>query len=318
MTITDNQLKGNWGEDYIASNLAANDCFVRRVTQGLDTGIDLYCEMIKDGEPFLHFWCQVKTSEEWSGEEEQVSAPSDIEKYKEYWLRQPVPVFIFLVPDLRDQYPPYYICSVFDYWWRNNKKSFLKIKPPKDLSTFLNEHLVVQTFFWDLKDGKVRHLKTTPKQEYTLLYPSGVAHIFEQKLFKSLHTTLWRLSQDILFHDIDPEGMLEKAIHNNDEIERIKKAKPYVKALKILIEGKNDEHYQNYATVGHCYELEKEYGKSLKYYKISLSKIRRDPKIKKILEDRDPLDEEKQLWESIIEGLNQHIDRVKSKMSKAD
>ncbi|GAI90736.1 unnamed protein product, partial [marine sediment metagenome] len=114
------------------------------------------------------------------------------------------------------------------------------------------------------------------------------------------------------------EGMLEKAIHNNDEIERIKKAKPYVKALKILIEGKNDEHYQNYATVGHCYELEKEYGKSLKYYEISLSKIRRDPKIKKILEDRDPLDEEKQLWESIIEGLNQQIDRVKSKMSKAD
>ena len=56
MAITPNQLKGNWGEDYTASNLADNNVFVRCVTQGRDTGIDLYCETIKEGEPFLHFW----------------------------------------------------------------------------------------------------------------------------------------------------------------------------------------------------------------------------------------------------------------------
>ena len=137
-TITDNQLKGNWGEDYITSNLAAKDCFVRRVTQGRDTGIDLYCETIKNGEPFLHFRCQVKTKKKWSGDEKEVSIdPSDIEKYKEYWLRQPFPVFIFCVPDKRDQYPPYYIYSVFDYWMLNSKKSFLKIKYPENLLTFI-------------------------------------------------------------------------------------------------------------------------------------------------------------------------------------
>lgn len=61
MTITDNQLKGNWGEQYIAANLAAQGCFIRHVTQGHDSGIDLYCETVKDKTPFLHFWCQIKT-----------------------------------------------------------------------------------------------------------------------------------------------------------------------------------------------------------------------------------------------------------------
>jgi len=53
MAITDNQLKGNWGEQYVASQLALEGCFIRHVTQGHDSGIDLYCEIIKDGTPFL-------------------------------------------------------------------------------------------------------------------------------------------------------------------------------------------------------------------------------------------------------------------------
>lgn len=305
ITITDEQLKGNWAEQYIAANLASQGCFVRHVLQGNDTGIDLYCETVKDNEPFLHFWCQVKTRKSWKGKRKQISFTPK-KKHKEYWLTQPVPVFIFLVPDLRDENKiPYYICKALDLLNKEKINSFIKIGSPKDLSTFLNERLVSETFLWELKDGKVSYLKSH-KKEYTKQFPSGITHIFEPKLFESLHWTLWRLSQDVLFHDIDPKEMLEKTILNNDEKERFRKARAYMKALKILIEDKKDEHYQNYATIGVYYELKKDYEISLKYYEESESIINRDPNV----------DISEHLWKGIIEEIHQHIKRVKSKMDR--
>ena len=267
MTITDNQLKGNWGEQYIAANLSSQGCFVRYVTQGRDTGIDLYCETVKNNKPFLHFWCQIKTSKDYKRESKQESFKPDKpeKRHKEYWLAQPVPVFIFLVPDSRDKpNTPYYICRAFDLRKEERINSFIKIESPMDLSAFLNEvqGLAFQTFLWELKDGKVSHLKT-PKKEYTVQFPTRFTHEFESKLFESLYSTLWLLSEDILFHDINRKDMLEKSTLNDDEKERFKKASPYVKALKILIEAKKDKHYQNFRTVGIYYELKREYEKSL-------------------------------------------------------
>ena len=309
MTITDEQLKGNWGEQYIAANLASQGCFVRHVPQGNDTGIDLYCETVKGNEPFLHFWCQIKTSKNYEGKSERESFKPE-KKHKEYWLTQPVPVFIFLVPDLRNEPNiPYYICKALDLSNKESNKekinSFIKIESPKDLLTFLNEWLVFETFLWELKDGKVSHLKT-PKKEYTIRFPSGVTHKFEPKLFESLHWILWRLSQDILFHDIKSKDMLQKTTLNTDEKKRFRKARPYMKALKILIKDKNDKHYQNFVTIGIYYELEKEYERSLKYYKKSESIINRDPDV----------GISKRPWNDIIEEIHQHIERVKSKMDR--
>ena len=309
MTITDEQLKGNWGEQYIAANLASQGCFVRHVPQGNDTGIDLYCETVKGNEPFLHFWCQIKTSKNYEGKSERESFKPE-KKHKEYWLTQPVPVFIFLVPDLRNEPNiPYYICKALDLSNKESNKekinSFIKIESPKDLLTFLNEWLVFETFLWELKDGKVSHLKT-PKKEYTIRFPSGVTHKFEPKLFESLHWILWRLSQDILFHDIKSKDMLQKTTLNADEKKRFRKARPYMKALKILIKDKNDKHYQNFVTIGIYYELEKEYERSLKYYKKSESIINRDPDV----------GISKRPWNDIIEEIHQHIERVKSKMDR--
>ena len=307
MTITDNQLKGNWGEQYIAANLSSQGCFVRYVSQGNDTGVDLYCETIRDNEPFLHFWCQIKTSKNYKGKSEQISFKPKKE-HKKYWLKQPVPVFIFLVPDLRDEpNTPYYICSAFDLLKKERINSFIKIESPKDLSTFLNEDqgLALETFLWELKDGKVSHLKTS-KKEYTIQFPSGFTHVLEPKLFESLHWTLWRLSWDILFHDIKQKDMLEKLTLNDDEKERFRKARPYMEALEILIKAKRDKHYQNFTTIGIYYELEKEYERSLKYYKESKSIMNRDPDV----------DISKPPWSDIIEEIHQHIERVKSKMDR--
>lgn len=78
MSFTDNQLKGNWGEQYIAAQLSSQGCLIRHVTQGHDSGIDLYCEKIINGEPLLHFWVQVKTSKKWDVDKTFVGSVKNI------------------------------------------------------------------------------------------------------------------------------------------------------------------------------------------------------------------------------------------------
>ena len=55
-----NILKGNQAELRVAAWLSQR-CYVRPVSGGTDTGIDLYCENLDLdlAEPFLHFWVQV-------------------------------------------------------------------------------------------------------------------------------------------------------------------------------------------------------------------------------------------------------------------
>ena len=78
------------GEHLVASLLSPY-CIVRTVGQGKDSGIDLYCEILKPGtlELSLHFFCQVKTIKGPLGnlDEQDLS----------YWAGQPVPVFVFHV-----------------------------------------------------------------------------------------------------------------------------------------------------------------------------------------------------------------------------
>lgn len=83
---------GNAGEHYLASQLARY-CIVRDVGQGKDTGIDLYCEIVRPDslELSLHFFCQVKTQKT----DVQLSGIED--SYWKYWGDQPVPVFLFLI-----------------------------------------------------------------------------------------------------------------------------------------------------------------------------------------------------------------------------
>jgi hypothetical protein len=82
---------GNAGEHLVASRLSQY-CIVRDVSQGKDTGIDLYCEILKEGslELSLHFFCQIKTNQRRIDQ-------SEIEKNIDYWANQPVPCFLFLV-----------------------------------------------------------------------------------------------------------------------------------------------------------------------------------------------------------------------------
>ncbi|MBW2636751.1 MAG: DUF4365 domain-containing protein [Deltaproteobacteria bacterium] len=295
----ENRLQGNWGEHFIASELASQDCFVRNVTEGHDTGIDLYCETTSKGDPFLHFWCQIRTTRELKVSE-ICQTRSFKRKHKNYWLSHPVPVFIFFVPvseqkeketekekkRKHDPMTPYYIFSAIDF---NGKrgctiKSKYKIvhdesETNKDegimtLKDFIKNRLPFETFLWDLKNGKVSYLKESPDSSYVIKFPPGYSQKYEKELSKRLRWTLRILSDDILFEK-------DKAIDKNSaEIrKRHKKGKVYAELLEILAEKKHDKHYETYKTIGHYYEVAGDDSRAEKYCKKSIEQIVKDKKL---------------------------------------
>ena len=209
MIINDNQLKGNWGEQYIASKLSSLGCLVRHVPQGHDTGVDLYCEKVENDIPYLHFWCQIKTSNKWKGNRNTISFRPN-KNHVNYWLNQPVPVILFIVPDLRQQndYVPFYIFSEFHDHYR---QSLFKIINNEKLRDFLNTYLSYESFLWDLKNGKVSYIKGV-KPQYKKLIPKGLALNYERDLQLSLLCTLHILADDFLFDEKTRIDFIEKMI----------------------------------------------------------------------------------------------------------
>ncbi|MBN2117817.1 MAG: DUF4365 domain-containing protein [Anaerolineales bacterium] len=107
-SITNEQLKGNFAENLVAEWIS-RVCLVRPVAVGTDIGIDLYCESLLENDPYLHFWVQVKAI----GEKDIITKDGiEVASYRftrnhlEYWSRQPIPVYAFLVPVIG--WPPKY------------------------------------------------------------------------------------------------------------------------------------------------------------------------------------------------------------------
>lgn len=66
-----------------------------KVSSGLlrprqDIGVDLYCETVADGRPFLHFWLQVKAGDQCKRDPSANTASCAFElEHLDYWARQP-------------------------------------------------------------------------------------------------------------------------------------------------------------------------------------------------------------------------------------
>lgn len=101
--VSSAQLKGNFAETTVAAWLS-RQCLVRRVAEGTDIGIDLYCESLLGESPYKHFWVQVKSIGEKNFEYGGEAWYAFDKKHLEYWARQPIPVYAFLVPVVGD--PP--------------------------------------------------------------------------------------------------------------------------------------------------------------------------------------------------------------------
>ena len=96
--VLTNMLIGNYAEAYVTSILSS-ECLVRKVSEGTDIGVDLYCEIVKDGKPFLHFWMQVKGGTQCKVIQKGKKATCSFKfDHLRYWNEQPVPIFIALVP----------------------------------------------------------------------------------------------------------------------------------------------------------------------------------------------------------------------------
>ena len=104
--VNQNRLKGNHAEALVAAWLSRT-CLVRPVADGTDVGVDLYCESVLDGQPFLHFWAQIKAiplANIRTEGERSIASYRFERKHLDYWDRQPIPVYAFLVP--LDGWPP--------------------------------------------------------------------------------------------------------------------------------------------------------------------------------------------------------------------
>lgn len=112
--VATQRLIGNYGAALVMTRLSAQ-ALVRPVAVDTDVGVDLYCETVSQGVPFLHFWVQVKTGSQCRvgkrGAGKGLCSVSIQKADFEYWERQPVPVFLALVPTPwpPDTEPPIYI-----------------------------------------------------------------------------------------------------------------------------------------------------------------------------------------------------------------
>ena len=93
----------------------SRQCLVRPVAEGTDVGIDLFCETVEKESklPFLHFWVQVKSGKQVKETEERKGKCQFDAEHIRYWVRQPVPVYAFLVPE--DQIPQMNKVFVIDF-----------------------------------------------------------------------------------------------------------------------------------------------------------------------------------------------------------
>src|SRR5207245_2682063 len=103
------------------------------------------------GNPFLHFWCQVKVSQglDPASASQSYSASDD---ELAYWLSQPIPTFLCLVPDRRGEQPPIYLCSPL-VRTNNSMASLTKLSTFQELKDFLRDSLPYWTFIWELHHG---------------------------------------------------------------------------------------------------------------------------------------------------------------------
>jgi hypothetical protein len=176
-TISVKQLKGNYAENLVAEWLS-RVCLVRPVASGTDIGIDLYCESVVGNKPFHHFWVQVKaiTSKD-------ISIQNNVETAKyshfkldhlKYWARQPIPVYVFLVPI--NNWPPKKPQKI--YTIRITNQIVVNGGIPTTYSTFRTSEYADEKTIDD--DLKVFVNEVVPADTALLGYSKGIANNIEK------------------------------------------------------------------------------------------------------------------------------------------
>lgn len=200
-TVDENRLKSNSAVNLVSSRLSPG-CLVRPVAADTDVGIDLFCETVQEGRPFLHFWLQVKSGTQCHVVPDASSASCSFDTpHLEYWERQPVPVFAALVPVSLSsvQEPAIYIVDITTHLLEKKLNRDVKsqtltsqytLHPGNrdEVNFFLTEVVPVTVALLRCREGIVS-LIPTPEPQYFKRIPRIPVELFGDEILTQIRRT---------------------------------------------------------------------------------------------------------------------------------
>ncbi len=293
--VDENRLKGNYGAAYVAARLSS-ECLVRPVAAETDVGVDLYCETVESGIPFLHFWMQVKAGAQCRVTEDGSSASCSfpIEKL-EYWSRQPVPVFAALVPvewPVTED-PPIFIVDItsqllFNELPHNNSITLtsdyvLRPNNRDDVRRFLTEFVPITTARLACKYGIIG---SRPSLQPSYVRSSPVVPVTKFKP-EILHRIRLTAAQSIIFLYETGE------INNNAHAE-------FRRILAAVVEQYGDDpHWENFYARALSYHADSNFQRAIEFYQKAINCIQSDPNVRG-----------EELWQNLVQEIEQQREKA--------
>jgi hypothetical protein len=294
--VTENRLKGNYGAALVMSRLSG-ECLVRPVAADTDVGVDLYCETVAEGRPFLHFWLQVKAGDQCKRDPDgEIASCRFGSDHLDYWARQPVPVFAALVPSPWPvlQEPDIYVVDITthilinsgaptqqslllrsNHWWPVGDRDSVR--------TFLTHVVPDTTAQLQVSKGIVAD-SPTPTSQYVQTRPRVPVLRFKDKILHQLRTT----AAFALLFSAENGARVEDAAFR-----RI--------LAQIVKQFGDDPHWENFFSRAISSHLDEDYPEALAMYGKARQSIQDDPNV------RNQLPWQKQV--RIIERLEEQARR---------
>jgi hypothetical protein len=296
--VEQNRLKGNYGAAYLTSVLSSQ-CLVRPVAVDTDLGVDLYCETVEEGSPFLHFWMQVKTGRKQCRLQQEgtyASSSFDVDHLK-YWCQQPVPVYAALVPvDWPISKQPYvYIVKLSDKLIDCKQLRGKTVTLRSDLVWAPNDRNAVRSFLRDTvpestarmscKQGVVASAPTL-HPEYEKRVPAVPVSRFSAEILHQIRRTA---AFSIIF-----------MYHQNDLRDENKYFRQ--KVASILETFSSDQHWENFFALALSSHSDKDYERASGLYQRAMDCIHGDTQVAS-----------KKAWQKEIQKIDELMQKANRK-----
>lgn len=287
MKIPLQRIAGNQAEMYVSYKLSRY-CLVRPVASGTDIGIDLYCESVKENEPNIHFWIQVKGSEKniKKLKNGKISYKFRTEHLK-YWNNQPVPIFAFIIDNhnasdltkcniyiinLTEQI----ISGNFTESKTKTLYSDIFIDSDEKLENFILNDVEITAARQKLKEGIISPIPSSRFLYVNRYLPIGSSK-FSPLIYRTIRTTVAFVLGDLI--------EIQKGDPNNQQV------KQYRKLYTLILEAfKDTKHWEVPFNLGLSYKLDDR----------SIDAIEQFRRSKEILETDMNLDKDYTEWRKKI------------------
>ena len=298
----------------------AKEAFVRDVPEGTDIGVDLYCESVHKHEPFLHFWVQVKSREmkTKNGKARLKIKPDGSQaswnfgaKDLQYWSRQPVPVFVFLVPPEGHLFASFlYVVDLTEWlisgggdaWLKGNGRykvigSHIRYDAngPGNLAAFVHDRMPKAYAKLRIRDGVSSFVPVVDEGRYTRVSMYGYRAPYYARVIDQIRRTCSSTLTDLAAYN----GQLPRPIAPNKPITRDQIMDFLGKWLALFYSALpwNEQHWEDYRTFGHLEWCRGNPAKAREWYHRAKSTIESDPKVNK----------SELGWQWAIKGLDELI-----------